>query len=269
MTTIVERATADDATRDGEPAPRRRRAPSVLHEIAAHRRADLASELAGHDRRAAARAADAAPRPRDVAGTLARPGLHLIAEIKRRSPSAGAIAGGDLDVAARARAYQSGGAAVISVLVENRYFGGSIDDLRAARAATTVPVLAKEFVVDARQLPLLRAAGADAVLLLAALHPARRLARLVRAGPRPRARAARRGARRARAGRRARDRCTAHRHQQPRPADARDRPRARRPAARAHPRRPDRGRRVRRARRGDPAALAGARLSTRRSSARS
>ena len=132
MTTVVDRDRADEARYDGTTAPRRRRPSSVLHEIAAHRQADLVSELAGHDRRAAARAADAAPVPRDVAGTLARPGLHLIAEIKRRSPSAGAIAGDDLDVAARARAYQSGGAAVISVLVENRYFGGSIDDLRAS-----------------------------------------------------------------------------------------------------------------------------------------
>jgi tryptophan synthase beta chain len=165
-----------------EPTSRRRtRSTSVLDEIAARRRADLEDELPSVDRGAERRAVASAPEPRDVVGRLARPGLHLIAEIKRRSPSAGAIAGGELDVAARARAYQAGGAAVISVLVENRYFGGSIADLRAARASTTLPVLAKEFVVDARQLPYLRAAGADAVLLLAALHPARRLARLVRA----------------------------------------------------------------------------------------
>ena len=103
---------------------------------------------------------------------LARPGLHVIAEIKRRSPSAGSLAEGPLDVADRARAYAAGGASIISVLVEPHWFGGSIEDLRAARAATSIPVLAKEFVVDPRQLPILRAAGADAVLLLAALHPA-------------------------------------------------------------------------------------------------
>ena len=61
---------------------------------------------------------------------------------------------GELDVAERARAYQAGGASMISVLVEPHWFGGSLDDLRAARAATTLPVLAKEFVVDPRQLPL-------------------------------------------------------------------------------------------------------------------
>ncbi len=67
----------------------------------------------------------------------------------------------------------------ISVLLEPHWFGGSLEDLASAREATSLPVLAKEFVVDARQLPLLRAAGADAVLLLAALHPPKRLARLV------------------------------------------------------------------------------------------
>ena len=126
------------------------------------------------------RAAAAAADPRPVALRLARPGLHVIAEIKRRSPSAGSLAEGPLDVADRARAYSAGGASMISVLVEPHWFGGAIEDLVAARAATSMPVLAKEFVVDPRQLPILRAAGADAVLLLAALHPAPRLARLVR-----------------------------------------------------------------------------------------
>jgi tryptophan synthase beta chain/phosphoribosylanthranilate isomerase len=109
---------------------------------------------------------------------LAAPGLHLVAEVKRRSPSGGAIAAAD-DAVARARAYAAGGAAAISVLCEPHWFGGSVDDLRAVRAAVSVPVLAKEFVVDPRQLDLLRAAGADIVLLLAVLHPAKRLAHLV------------------------------------------------------------------------------------------
>jgi indole-3-glycerol phosphate synthase len=80
---------------------------------------------------------------------------------------------------ARARAYEAGGAVAISVLCEPHWFNGSIDDLRAVRAAVSIPVLAKEFVVEPIQLPHLRAAGADLVLLLAVLHPARRLARLV------------------------------------------------------------------------------------------
>ncbi len=153
--------------------------PGVLAEIAGRRAADVAAELGEATYRDLARAATAAPPPRDATLRLARPGLHLVAEVKRSSPSAGAIAGPGLDPVAQARAYAAGGAAVISVLCEPHWFGGSVDDLRAVRAAVAVPVMAKEFVVDPRQLPVLRAAGADLVLLLAALHPARRLAELV------------------------------------------------------------------------------------------
>jgi tryptophan synthase beta subunit len=153
---------------------------SVLHQIAARRATDIGAELSERNLRTVMRETPAGPARRDVVGRFGRPGLHLIAEIKRRSPSAGAMADDALDVSERARAYQAGGASMISVLVEPHWFGGSLDDLRVARAATTLPVLAKEFVVDPRQLPLLRAAGADAVLLLAALHPPRRLATLVR-----------------------------------------------------------------------------------------
>ena len=151
----------------------------VLAEIAAGRAADVAAELGGATYAALARAAGQAPAPRPMAERLAAPGLHLIAEVKRSSPSAGSIAPAD-DGIVRARAYAAGGAAAISVLCERHWFGGSVADLRAVRAAVAVPVLAKEFVVDARQLPVLRAAGADLVLLLAVLHPARRLADLVR-----------------------------------------------------------------------------------------
>jgi len=150
---------------------------NVVLEIAARRRADVAEELGALGRDGLRRALAAAPPPRPVAEALAAPGLHLIAEVKRRSPSAAEIAAGD-DPVARARAYARGGAAAVSVLCEPAWFGGSVADLRAVRSAVSVPVLAKEFVVDPRQLDLLRAAGADIVLLLAVLHPARRLARL-------------------------------------------------------------------------------------------
>jgi tryptophan synthase beta chain len=155
------------------PASRRRRR-TVVDDIAARRRADLAELLdrgKGPDLRPA-------PPARPIVERLAAPGLHLIAEIKRASPSAGDIATSD-DIVSRARAYERGGAAAISVLCEPHWFGGSLDDLRAVRAAVGIPVLAKEFIVDRRQLPLIRAAGADLVLLLAVLHPPRRLATLV------------------------------------------------------------------------------------------
>jgi phosphoribosylanthranilate isomerase len=145
----------------------------IVDEIAARRRADLEPELGQ------AFDLEGTPPPRPIAERLAAPGLHLIAELKRSSPSAGRIAVDGEDLIARARAYETGGAAAISVLCEPHWFNGSIDDLRRVRAAVSIPVLAKEFVVDERQLPLLRAAGADVVLLLAVLHPADVLGRLV------------------------------------------------------------------------------------------
>ncbi len=152
---------------------------TVLAAIAERRAADIEAEIGGRTLQAIIEEAAAGPPRREVTGRLARPGLHLIAEIKRKSPSAGSMVDGELDVAERARAYQAGGASMISVLVEPHWFGGSLRDLRTARAATSLPVLAKEFVVDERQLPLLRAAGADAALLLAALHTPDELAALV------------------------------------------------------------------------------------------
>src|SRR5688572_14550590 len=94
---------------------------------------------------------------------LARGGLTAVAEFKRRSPSAGDIRP-EADLAAFARAYESAGAAAMSVLVEER-FGGSIDDLRAARASTGIPLLAKGFFSSSAELEALREAGADAALL--------------------------------------------------------------------------------------------------------
>jgi indole-3-glycerol phosphate synthase/phosphoribosylanthranilate isomerase len=95
---------------------------------------------------------------------LARPGLTAVAEVKRRSPSAGELRP-DADPAALAVAYEDAGAAVVSILVDQR-FGGSWDDLRAARAASRVPLLAKGFFSTAEDLRAARAAGADAALLL-------------------------------------------------------------------------------------------------------
>jgi indole-3-glycerol phosphate synthase/phosphoribosylanthranilate isomerase len=98
---------------------------------------------------------------RDV---LAAPGLGAIAEVKRRSPSAGDLRP-DADPARLAAQFANAGAAAISILVDER-FGGSVDDLRAARVATTAPILAKGFFTDERELLKLKVAGADAVLIL-------------------------------------------------------------------------------------------------------
>ena len=98
---------------------------------------------------------------------LSRTGVSLIAEHKRRSPSAGEIRAG-ATVADIAQAYERGGAAALSVLTEPFHFGGGLDDLRAAKAATLLPVLRKDFIVDPYQLYESAAAGADAILLIVA-----------------------------------------------------------------------------------------------------
>jgi len=103
----------------------------------------------------------------DAAAALRAPGISVISEVKRSSPSKGALAM-IADPAALARDYEAGGASVISVLTEERRFGGSLDDLVAVRAAVDVPVLRKDFVVSSYQVWEARAHGADVVLLIVA-----------------------------------------------------------------------------------------------------
>ena len=112
-------------------------------------------------------AAEEMPPPRNFAAALAVPGLSVVAEIKRRSPSAGDI-DPDLDAVEQAGAYVEGGAAAVSVLTEPRFFDGSLDDLTAVRESVEVPVLRKDFTVDPSQIWEARAAGADAVLVIVA-----------------------------------------------------------------------------------------------------
>lgn len=104
---------------------------------------------------------------RDLAASLAEPGISLIAEIKRASPSAGDIHT-DIDPAGLAARYGSAGARAISVLTEPEFFKGSLEDLVAAKAACSVPVLRKDFIVDEYQVTEAAAAGADAILLIVA-----------------------------------------------------------------------------------------------------
>jgi indole-3-glycerol phosphate synthase len=109
--------------------------------------------------------AESPPDPRPFAEALSRPGTSLIAEHKRRSPSAGEIRPGS-ECSEIVAAYERGGAAALSVLTEEAHFGGSLDDLRDARAATGLPILRKDFTVDPYMLYEARAAGADAILLV-------------------------------------------------------------------------------------------------------
>ncbi|MCU1691671.1 MAG: indole-3-glycerol phosphate synthase [Frankiales bacterium] len=141
--------------------------PNVLDEILVGVREDLAvREAAVPLAELRARAADQ-PVVRDAIAALRRPGVSVIAEVKRSSPSKGALAA-IADPAALAQDYEAGGASVISVLTEQRRFGGSLADLDAVRARVDVPVLRKDFVVSSYQVWEARAHGADVVLLIVA-----------------------------------------------------------------------------------------------------
>jgi indole-3-glycerol phosphate synthase len=106
-------------------------------------------------------------RARPFREAVCGPGISVIAEFKRRSPSAGALRGRP-DVAELVSAYERGGAAAVSILTEGPNFAGSLDDLRVARSVCALPILRKDFIVDPYQLHEARAAGADAVLLIVA-----------------------------------------------------------------------------------------------------
>ena len=155
---------------------------SVLGEIVGNTRKEVARRQTAIPRVGLERQCREAPPARDFEAALrAQPGtVRLIAEVKKASPSRGALAR-DLDPVAVALAYARHGAHAISVLTDEKYFQGSLDDLRAVRAAVDVPLLRKDFTIDEYQLWESRAAGADAVLLIVAILEPPRLGDLLAA----------------------------------------------------------------------------------------
>jgi indole-3-glycerol phosphate synthase len=145
---------------------------TILDEILAHKRGEVAAAKRGRSEDELERAAAAAREtPRGFRAALAdgdRP--RIVAEIKGRSPSGGEIRA-DLEPSDCARAYAEGGAAALSVLTDERYFGGRLDFLEKVRRAVALPLLRKDFTVDPYQVDEARVSGADAVLLIVGAFP--------------------------------------------------------------------------------------------------
>jgi indole-3-glycerol phosphate synthase len=147
---------------------------STREELARRKRA-LAPETLASRIRSDERTSAGSERP--LRRALVQPGMRVIAEFKRRSPSAGTLRE-RADAESVVRAYERGGASALSVLTEGPHFGGSLEDLRVAREASGLPILRKDFILDPYQLDEARAAGADAVLLIVAALEDRELAAL-------------------------------------------------------------------------------------------
>jgi indole-3-glycerol phosphate synthase len=140
---------------------------TVLDELLSGVREDLAARQARTPLDALKERASHLPEAHDAVAALRQPGIAVIAEVKRASPSKGRLAAIE-DPALLAEQYEAGGARVISVLTEGRRFGGSLADLDAVRARVDVPLLRKDFVVSSYQVWEARAHGADLVLLIVA-----------------------------------------------------------------------------------------------------
>jgi indole-3-glycerol phosphate synthase len=151
--------------------------PDILARIVARKRADLARQvqpLEDWERAAELRLRSRRDFRAALAGHMPPAAPAIIAEIKKASPSKGVLSH-DFDPARIARAYESGGAAALSVLTDEAFFQGSVADLEAARAAVSLPVLRKDFTIDAAQILEAAAHGADAILLIAAILSVRQL----------------------------------------------------------------------------------------------
>ena len=127
------------------------------------------------------RKASAKAPPLDFLGAFAEPGIHVMAEVKKASPSKG-ILKDDLDPAALVRAYEQGGASAVSVLTEEDHFFGSMEDLELVRNQVALPILRKDFITDAYQVVEARASGADSFLLIAGLLDSIQLKSLIEVG---------------------------------------------------------------------------------------
>ena len=140
---------------------------TILDAIVERKRREVAAAESRESTAALRDKLASAPPPRDFFAAVSRPGaIRLIAEFKRKSPSAGEIRPG-ATVEEVVRAYERAGASALSILTDGEGFGGTLEDLAAARAAVPLPILRKEFVVDRRQVVEARVWGADAVLLIA------------------------------------------------------------------------------------------------------
>ena len=141
---------------------------TILDRIVAYKRIDLANRKGQQRLEHVSADARAAAQAKDFTAALRAPGISLIAEIKRASPSSGELRG-DLQPADLAQTYIDNGASACSVLTDARFFRGEIADLESVRQAVDAPVLRKDFIIDPYQLYEARAAGADAVLLIVAI----------------------------------------------------------------------------------------------------
>ncbi len=143
---------------------------SKLDEIIEHKRGEIESLKKAQSLTELRRRAENAPAARGFRQKLQAGGNHVIAEVKRKSPSAGEFRE-DFDPIARARDYHRGGAACLSVLTDEKYFGGSLDLFREIRREVELPCMVKDFILDPYQVYAARAAGADAYLLIARTLP--------------------------------------------------------------------------------------------------